>query len=161
MWGLADNAFVVGCVARLDPMKNHATLLKAAAAFVRHHSDAGLVCIGEGPSAYRAELDALANSLRLADRVVAAGDMRGATAAHNSFDIARLSSSCGERCPNAVAEAMACGIPVVAADVGDVRPIVGALGEVVPPNDPNLLCAGWTRLRSRLEQNPGLRGDVR
>jgi glycosyltransferase involved in cell wall biosynthesis len=161
MWGLANNAFVVGCVARLDPMKNHATLLKAAAAFARHHSDARLVCIGEGSSAYRAELEALANSLGLADRVIWAGDIRDVKAAYNSFDITTLSSSFGEGFPNAVAEAMACGIPVVATDVGDVRSIIGTLGEVVPPDDPDLLCAGWTRLRSRLEQNPGLRGDVR
>jgi glycosyltransferase involved in cell wall biosynthesis len=90
-----------------------------------------------------------------------AGDIRDVKAAYNSFNIATLSSSFGEGFPNAVAEAMACGMPVVATDVGDVRSIVGGLGEVVPPNDPDLLCAGWARLRARLEQNPGLRGDVR
>ena len=160
-WRLADNAFVVGCVARLDPMKNHATLLKAAAAFARAHSDARFVCIGEGPSAYGRELKALANSLGLADRVVWAGDIRDVKAAYNSFNIATLSSSFGEGFPNAIGEAMACGMPVVATNVGDVRSIVGRLGEVVPPSDPDLLCAGWARLRARLEQNPGLRGDVR
>jgi glycosyltransferase involved in cell wall biosynthesis len=142
-------------------MKNHATLLKAAAAFARAHSDARFVCIGEGPSAYGRELKALASSLGLADRVVWAGDIRDVKAAYNSFNIATLSSSFGEGFPNAIAEAMACGMPVVATNVGDVRSIVGRLGEVVPPSDPDLLCAGWARLRARLEQNPGLRGDVR
>ena len=51
---------------------------------------------------------------------------------------------------------MACGVPVVATDVGDVRPIVGEVGEVAPPRDPEQLCASWARLRLRLAQDPGL-----
>jgi hypothetical protein len=42
-----------------------------------------------------------------------------------------------------------------------VRPIVGGLGEVVIPNDPDRLCAGWDRLRQRLAQEPGLREAAR
>ena len=53
------------------------------------------------------------------------------------------------------------GIPVAATDVGDVRFITGGVGEVVPPKNPDLLCAGWRRLRQRLMQDPGLRNDAR
>jgi glycosyltransferase involved in cell wall biosynthesis len=160
-WQIPDNAFVIGCVARVDAMKDHANLLNAAASFARNHSDARFVCVGEGPAAYGGELKALANSLGLGDRVVWAGEIGDVRAAYNSFDIATLSSSFGEGFPNVVGEAMACGIPVVATDVGDVRTIVGGLGEVVPPNNPDLLSAGWTRLRRRLAQNSDLRADVR
>jgi glycosyltransferase involved in cell wall biosynthesis len=160
-WQIPDNAFVIGCVARVDAMKDHANLLNAAASFARNHSDARFVCVGEGPAAYGGELKALANSLGLGDRVVWAGEIGDVRAAYNSFDIATLSSSFGEGFPNVVGEAMACGIPVVATDVGDVRTIVGELGEVVPPNNPDLLSAGWTRLRRRLAQNSDLRADVR
>src|SRR5262249_5798948 len=62
---------------------------------------------------------------------------------------------------NMVGEAMACGVPVAATDVGDVRLIIGELGEVVAPKDPDLLCAAWRRLRQRLAQDPGLRYDAR
>ena len=60
-----------------------------------------------------------------------------------------------------IGEAMACGTPVAATDVGDVRLITGELGEVVPPRNPDLLCAAWQRLRRRLAEDPRLRNDVR
>jgi glycosyltransferase involved in cell wall biosynthesis len=80
--------------------------------------------------------------------------------AYNAFDIATLSSAFGEGFPNTVGEAMACGVPVAATDIGDVRAIIGELGEVVAPKDPDLLCAAWQRLRQRA-QEPGLRRQAR
>ncbi len=158
-WGLSDGAFVIGCVARLDPMKDHACLLRAAASFARESPDARFVCVGDGP--LREELRTLANSLGLADKVVWAGETADARAAYNAFDIATLASAFGEGFPNVVGEAMACGVPVVATDVGDVRLIAGALGEVVPPRDSDRLCAAWRRLRQRLLDDPGLREAAR
>ena len=64
-WGIAPDAFVVGCVARLDPMKDHPTFLRAAEEFARQNSDARFVCVGDGPTAYRDELGAQARSLGL------------------------------------------------------------------------------------------------
>jgi glycosyltransferase involved in cell wall biosynthesis len=160
-WQLPDDAFVIGCVARLDAMKDHANLLNAAASFARNYSDARFVCVGGGPSAYAEELKALANSLGLTRRVVWAGDVNDVKAAYNSFNVATLSSSFGEGFPNAVGEAMACGTPVVATDTGDARWIIGEFGEVVPPDNPDLLCAGWTRLRMRLARDSGLREAAR
>jgi glycosyltransferase involved in cell wall biosynthesis len=153
-WGLSDAAYVIGCVARLDPMKDHATLLSAAAGFAREHSDARFVCVGDGP--LRDELKGLARSLALADRIVWAGEIADTRAAYNAFDIATLSSAFGEGFPNAVGEAMACGIPVAATDVGDVRAIAGSTGEVVPPKNPEALCAAWQRLRARRAREPAL-----
>jgi glycosyltransferase involved in cell wall biosynthesis len=153
-WGLSDAAFVIGCVARLDPMKDHATLLSAAARFARENSDARFVCVGDGP--LRDELKKLAHSLALTDRIVWAGETADTRAAYNAFDIATLSSAFGEGFPNAVGEAMACGIPVAATDVGDVRAIAGGTGEVVPPKNPEALCAAWRRLRARRAREPAL-----
>jgi glycosyltransferase involved in cell wall biosynthesis len=160
-WGLSGDHFVIGCAARLDPMKDHANLLHAAASFVRENSDARFVCIGDGPAAYRLQLTTLADSLGLADRVLWVRDIGDMTAAYNAFDIATLSSAFGEGFPNMVGEAMACGVPVAVTDVGDVRLITGELGEVVPPKNPDLLCSAWRRLRQRLAQDPGLRYEAR
>jgi glycosyltransferase involved in cell wall biosynthesis len=160
-WGISDDAFVIGCVARLDPMKDHPNFLNAAVSFARDHPDARFVCVGDGPAAYRGELEARANSLGLADRVVWAGELGDVKAAYNAFDFATLPSAFGEGFPNVVGEAMACGAPVVATDVGDVHAIIGELGQVVPPKNPVSLCAGWERLRERLAQNPELREAAR
>ena len=89
------------------------------------------------------------------------GELGDVKAAYNAFDIATLSSAFGEGFPNAVGEAMACGVPVVGTDVGDVRLIVGEIGEVVPPKEPELLCTAWTRLRHRLARDSGLREAAR
>ncbi len=160
-WGIADDAFVVGCVARFDPMKDHTTFLRGAELFLREHSDARFVCVGYGPVDYLEQLKAKARNLGLAEHIVWSGAMADMHAAYNAFDIATLSSSFGEGFPNVVGEAMACGSPVAATDVGDVRQIIGGLGEVVPPRQPEALCAAWERLRRRLEQEPGLQAAAR
>jgi glycosyltransferase involved in cell wall biosynthesis len=160
-WGLSDDAFIIGCVARLDPMKDHANFLNAAARFVRENASARFVCVGDGPAAYRDELKRLATSLGLADRVLWAGEFGEVKAVYNAFDIATLASAFGEGFPNVIGEAMASGTPVAATDVGDVRSIVGELGEVVPPKNPDALCAAWRSLQQRLALDPGLRENAR
>jgi glycosyltransferase involved in cell wall biosynthesis len=160
-WSVSDDAFVIGCVARLDPMKDHANLLNAAARYADKHPDARFICVGTGPADYRGKLEATANSLGLSDRLVWAGEIGDVRAAYNAFDIATLTSAFGEGFPNVIGEAMACGAPVVATDVGDAREIVGAHGEVVPPKEPELLQAAWARLRLRLAQDRDSRQAVR
>jgi glycosyltransferase involved in cell wall biosynthesis len=160
-WGLPENAFVIGCVARFDPMKDHPTFLEAAARLAREQIDAHFVCVGDGPARYREELKAQARSLGLDGTLIWAGEMDSLRTVYNAFDVATLSSAFGEGFPNVVGEAMACGIPVVATDVGDVRLIVGGLGEVVPPRNPQALASAWARLRERLAEKSIAREQIR
>jgi glycosyltransferase involved in cell wall biosynthesis len=160
-WGIAGDAFVIGCVARLDPMKDHPTLLAAAASFVRLHGDARFVCVGDGASGYRDHLMALAKSQGLQGHLLWAGEIANMQAAYNAFDIATLSSAFGEGFPNVLGEAMACGIPVATTDVGDARTIVGEHGIVIPPGHPDLLCAAWGRLRGQIAAKTIARDAIR
>jgi glycosyltransferase involved in cell wall biosynthesis len=161
-WGLRDDAFVVGMVARLDPMKDHGNFLSAAALYAREDPNARFVCVGDGPTSYRDRLTGLARSLGIAQRIIWAGEMRDVKAAYNAFDVATLSSAFGEGFPNVVGEAMACGVPVAATDIGDTRHVIGDFGEVVPPGDPVALGAAWTRLKRRLaDEGPALREGAR
>jgi glycosyltransferase involved in cell wall biosynthesis len=160
-WNIAENSFVIGLVARLDPMKDHRTFLNAAAKYMQRDPNARYVCVGGGQDDYRKSVVAHARSLGLDDRIVWAGEIRDACAVYNAFDIATLSSAFGEAFPNVIGEAMACGIPVVATDVGDIASIVGELGEIVPPAEPDLLCAGWVKMRQRLKDEPDIRNAVR
>jgi glycosyltransferase involved in cell wall biosynthesis len=160
-WGVTDDAFVIGCVARLDPMKDHANLINAAASFAKGNPDARFICVGTGRADYRTRLAATASALGLSHCMIWTGELGDVKAAYNAFDVATLPSAFGEGFPNVLGEAMACGTPVVATDVGDARAIVGTYGEVVSPGEPKSLAAGWTRLRQRLAQDPGLRQAAR
>lgn len=142
-WGLAGDVPVIGCVARWDPLKDHANLLRAVAALVRDGRDGGLRCVlvGRGMTADNPELMALVDKLDLRERLVLAGPSDDVPAVMNGLDLHVL-SSCAEGFPNVVAEAMACGAYCVATDVGDAAYIIGDTGVVVPPEQPEALARG-------------------
>jgi glycosyltransferase involved in cell wall biosynthesis len=122
--------------------------------------------VGDGPAADRPGLEGLARRLGLGDRIVWAGFRRDLSAVYGALDVATLTSSYGEGFPNVVAEAMACGVPCVATDVGDAAFILGDLGRIVPPRNPRALADAWiaalaqepapemrSRRRRRIEEN--------
>ena len=141
-WNVPADAPLIGCVARWDPLKDHANLLRAVAALVRDGRDAGLRCVlvGRGMTGENAELAALIERLGLAERIVLAGPSDDVPAVMNGLDVHVL-SSCAEGFPNVVAEAMACSAYCVVTDVGDAAFIVGETGIVVPPEQPEALAA--------------------
>ena len=64
------------------------------------------------------------------------------TAVYNALDVLCSASAWGEGWSNVLGEAIACGIPCVATDVGDAAQIVGDCGVVVPPRNPEVLAEG-------------------
>lgn len=134
-WNVDPEAPLIGLVGRLDPMKDHASFLRAAALLAEVRLDARFVCIGEGSTDYAAELQGLAASLHLSDRLIWAGSRSDMPAVYNALDCLVLPSAFGEGFPNAVGEAMACAVPCIVTDVGDCRQIVGDTGLVVSPGD--------------------------
>lgn len=149
-WGVADEDKLIGLVARLDPMKDHATFLRAARMLLDGRTDVRFVCVGDGPQAYRSELQAQAADLGLGGRVVWDAGGADVAAVYNALDVLSSSSAFGEGFSNAIAEAMACGTPCVATDVGDAARIVGDLGVLVSPRDPQALAAGWQTMLGRI-----------
>jgi glycosyltransferase involved in cell wall biosynthesis len=143
--GVTDEQVLIGYVARLDPIKDHVGFLQAASLLAREREDVRFVCVGGGPELYRSTLHKISEQLALAERlkwIVARQDI---CAVYNAFDIF-TSASLGEGFPNVVGEAMACGIPCVVTDVGDLACIVGDTGLVVPPKDPEALYNGWKQI---------------
>jgi glycosyltransferase involved in cell wall biosynthesis len=129
-WGLPDDAFVVGCVARLSPVKNHAMLLRAVASLSsRFH----VVLIGDGPS--RTELELLATNLGISSRVHFIGEVLSTINLHQFFDVSALCSN-SEGFPNTVIEAMAASRSVVATEVGGVVDVIksNSTGVLIPPD---------------------------
>ena len=145
-WGIDPAEPLIGMTARLDPMKGHPTFLAAAALLRAKRPEARFVLIGDGPAAYAGTLREAARRLGLDGALLWTGEIGDMRAAYNALDLATLSSDEGEGFPNAVAEAMACGVPVVATATGDTARIVGPGGLVVPPRDPMALAAAWAQL---------------
>ena len=142
-WGVPQGAFVIGTVANLTPVKNHAMVLRA---LQRLDGDVHLVLIGAGPS--RRALEDLARELQVDGRVHFAGQLVEAENLHQFFDVSVLCSR-SEGFPNAVIEALAAGCPVVATAVGGVPEVITdrQTGLLVPVDQPQALAASVQELR--------------
>jgi sugar transferase (PEP-CTERM/EpsH1 system associated) len=136
--GLDDGDRVIGHVARLAPEKDQATLLRAVARLMPGRPKLRLLIVGEGVQA--GELRELARTLGIAGRVCFAGARSDVRDLLPLVDVFAL-SSVREGLPLTVLEAMACGRPVVATDVGELAAAVvpGVTGWLVPPSDPPAL----------------------
>ena len=142
-WGVPQGAFVIGTVARLAPVKNHAMSLRA---LQRLDEDVHLVLIGAGPS--RRELEELARELHVDRRVHFTGQLVEAENLHQFFDVSVLCSR-SEGFPNVVIEALAAGCPVIATPVGGVPEVIldRQTGLLVPVDQPEALAATVVELR--------------
>jgi len=129
--GLAVDTPLVGLVARVDPMKGHDVFIKAANIVLQSNPNVHFVLVGKDVE--QVQDDGLGRHLH---RLGARSDVAILTAA---FDFAVSASVYGEGFPNTVGEAMACGVPCVVTDVGDSAYVVGNLGWVVKPRDPEAL----------------------
>lgn len=145
-WGINDDECLIGLVGRFHPMKDHPNFLKAATCLTRQRDDVRFVCVGDGPESYKSVVIELAEQLGLAKRLIWAGERSDMPAVYNALDIATSASAYGEGFSNVVGEAMACGVPCVVTDVGDLAWIVGEAGRVVPPGDPEALASGWAEI---------------
>ncbi len=145
-WGIAEHEHLVGLVGRLDPMKGHATFLRAAAKLSREREDVRFICVGGGQAEFGANLKALAEDLKIDKRVIWTGVRSDMRHVFNSLDVLCSASEFGEGFSNVISEAMACGIPCVVTDVGDSARIVGDFGLVVPPRNPDRLCEALARV---------------
>jgi len=130
--GIARDAFVVGNVGHLRGEKNVGLLVSAFASL--RVPEARLLVAGEGPML--AALRQQAEAEGCADRILWLGAVNDPAPLYAAIDVLALSSNT-EQMPLALLEAMACGLPVVATDVGDCREMLGEAAEsqVVPARD--------------------------
>lgn len=149
-WGILPHETLVGIVARLDPMKDYPNFLEAAVKLMRRKEGFRFVSVGAGPASLAAQLQEQARRLGLERNMIWAGPRSDLSAVYTALDLLVSSSAFGEGFSNVLGEAMACGAPCVATDVGDARLVLGEYGVVVPPRDPEALVGGIIELLDRL-----------
>jgi glycosyltransferase involved in cell wall biosynthesis len=141
--GDAPRAAAAPCVAmvgRLVGQKNPLLFVAAAAALRRRLPGARFMLIGDGP--LRAAVAAAVRAAGIEDCCALLGERGDVDALLRQADLFWLTSS-WEGLPNAVIEALACGVPVVSTDVGGARELVreGREGFLVAAGDCEALVA--------------------
>jgi glycosyltransferase involved in cell wall biosynthesis len=141
-----DERLVIGMVARLDPIKDQATLIRAFAEVANEHPQAELWLIGDGARA--AELCDLAIAEGVADRVVFWGQRSDVPELLGQMDVFAFSTTRDEGFGIALIEAMAAGLPVIASDVPACREVLadGNAGILVPAGSSDSLTAALRHL---------------
>jgi glycosyltransferase involved in cell wall biosynthesis len=137
--GIASEVTLVLTVAALERGKGHHVALQALQQLAGTASLVYLMC-GTG-STYEPELISMAARSGLATRFVGFLDTAELVGAFNAADVV-VHPSLEDIFPNAVGEAMSCGRPVVATDVGGVGELLGgdgAAGKLVPAGDASAL----------------------
>lgn len=141
---------------RLTPQKGFDLLLQAFARIAASHPDWTLRILGDGEA--RTELTKLADTLRIADRVEWAGWIERPEAIMQQASIFVLSSRY-EGFPNALLEAMSCGLACVSfqCDSGPDEIIQdGVDGLLAPAEDVAALATALDRLMSDADQRQQL-----
>jgi glycosyltransferase involved in cell wall biosynthesis len=143
--GVGDDDFVLLQVARLDPLKDHATAVRAAACAARSRPDLRLVLVGEGPELPR--IEALVREQRLESVVRLLGLRSDVPRLWPGADAALL-TSVSEGIPLTLLEAMAAHRPVVSTNVGGVAEVVedGVTGLLAPSGGHEALARQVLRL---------------
>jgi len=134
--GLVDGTPLVGVVGRLVRDKGHDDLLRAAVQILARRPEVLFVMIGTGSR--EAELKALAARLGVAAAVRFLGFRDDMPELTSALTLSVLPSVDCDASSAVLKEALACGVPAVATDVGGASAILrhGETGIVVPPRDP-------------------------
>jgi glycosyltransferase involved in cell wall biosynthesis len=144
---IAPSAPVMTTVGRLTAIKQPQLFLETVARVAAHFRD--LVALVAGDGELRAEAEAHAHSLGVAERVRWLGWRRDLPTVYSATDVFLLTSR-NEGTPVALIEAMASAVPGVSTAVGGVKDVVDSpqLGVLTPPGDASALAAGVERFLS-------------
>ncbi len=144
-------------IARIDPKKDLATMIKAVALVAGNHPNVRLIVAGGGFPEYQRSLERLAADLGIDDKVSFLG-FRNDPQALLSISHVSLLSSLTEGLPNAILESMRQSRSVVATAAGGVPELItdGEHGYLVPPGD----STAFTDRINRLIENPELAGKM-
>jgi glycosyltransferase involved in cell wall biosynthesis len=141
-------AFVIGVVARLDPVKGHRYLLEALSILKATYPSLRLRVIGQEENIKIRDLQAIAARLRVNSQVDFVGFQADVAKAMGECSIGAIPSIGSEAVSRVALEWMASGRPVVATKVGCLPEIVQPkkMGWLVEPKDAPALAAALAKL---------------
>jgi glycosyltransferase involved in cell wall biosynthesis len=151
--GVPPDAPVAGIVARMMPDRGHRTLLQAWSKVAGQLPSARLLVAGRGE--LEQDLRRQADQADLEDSAIFIGYRRDLPRVYRALDLKVLLAPGNDGTCRAALEAMASGVPVLAAEQGALPEIVrdGQTGRVVPAEDPDGLASAILQL---LSDRPGL-----
>ncbi|MDP8989824.1 MAG: glycosyltransferase family 4 protein, partial [Acidobacteriota bacterium] len=144
---LPPDVRVILTIGRLSPEKGHADLLAAVRLLLRDHPRLAIKLILVGDGIERPSLERAAAAPDLASFIIFAGHIANVWPYYILADVFVLPSR-SEGSPNALLEAMAAGVPVVACNVGGVPETVenGNSALLVPPAQPAAMASALARI---------------
>ena len=137
---ISEHAIVAVTVRRLVYKNGIDTLLESAKIVVKENPEIVFLAVGKGPDFEGVK--AKIAQLGIEKNFLLAGFVsdENLPSYYNAADLFVLPSKSGEGLPLVALEAMACGLPVVATDVGGIREImISGFGKIVSPNNPTAL----------------------
>jgi glycosyltransferase involved in cell wall biosynthesis len=138
VWNIPNDAFVVGTIARFYWKKGYEYFMEMVSLILKEHPEVYFVAIGDG--SLRKEIEELAHKLGVHNNVIFTGAIPKAEQYLPVFDL-YVCTSVIEGMSNALLEAMAQGLPVVATAVGGNKENVvnGETGYLLPARNPQAL----------------------
>ncbi len=154
--GLSEEVPLVGIVAVLRSWKGHLDFLEAASRVLKEEPRCRFIIVGEGPQ--RDRIRAEIRRLDLGIQVSMLGHREDVPAILSAMDLFVLPSFGHEGVPQAVLQALAVGLPVVASRTGSIPEVIhdGQTGALVPPRQPDLLASAILRLVRNREEGRAL-----
>lgn len=124
---VAADELLVGTVGRFDPVKNFYGLIQAARMVCHTHSNTKFLLVGRGLDANNDKLHAWLDECGIRSRFILLGERKDIHRIYSAMDIYCM-PSITEGFPNCLGEAMCCGLPSVATNVGDACYMQGESG---------------------------------
>jgi len=139
---IPQDAPLIGLIARLDPLKNHALFFEAARRLHALRPSVHFLLAGTGVDSQNPLIRRWLTEAGVARVTRVVGERDDIPRLTAALDVATC-CSLSESFPNTLGEAAACGVPCVTTDVGDAAAIVDGVGWVVPSGDAEALVGAW------------------
>jgi glycosyltransferase involved in cell wall biosynthesis len=142
-YDIDENEFIFGMVARWDPQKDFESLVESIHLFFKNNNNSKVRFFLAGPNILYNNIDLLnlINSVHLKEKIVLLGNINNVENFMNGIDCHVLSSAGNEGFPNVIGEAMACELPCICTDVGDISKLIYDKNWIVPVKSPNTFAA--------------------